>query len=76
MILKRIMFTAHYGDVQKKVELFEPLGSADGGCHVMIDHFYNGTLVKLKGEWVLHYNKTDLYSEDILILGAIIDEQL
>jgi hypothetical protein len=71
-----IVFTATYGDEEKTVRLFAPAGSGDG-YHVYIDKLYNGTVVKIRGEWVGHLNEnSDLITADFEILGDIIDAHL
>jgi len=68
-----ITFTAWYGDKQKTVSLSEPPG-AIGQFFVMIDNYHQGSLVKYNGQWVwYHNNPDDFTSDDIAILGEMID---
>jgi hypothetical protein len=50
------------------VNLSTPAGGADS-YHIYID----GNLLCYKGEWIGHLNNNDLTSDDIQILGSIID---
>lgn len=68
-----LSFAATFGNVQKKVIISQPHGSGGGQYLVLIDNYYHGTLVKYKGEWVLHGNNIELTGDDIRILGEMID---
>jgi hypothetical protein len=68
-----IEFLATYGDEQKEVELFAPVGASDG-YQVLVNRRYHGTILKYNGEWIGHLNpNSDITGADILILGDIID---
>lgn len=73
--MENIEFTAWYGDKQKKIVLSEPHG-AIGQFFVEIEGYYQGALMKLQGEWVWHHNKPDDFTtDDIQILGEMIDNE-
>lgn len=64
-----------FGDERKTVRISQPNG-AWPSYHIMIDNYYHGNLTKLDGEWVSHLNGNSyLTTEDICILGEIIDEK-
>lgn len=68
-----IEFTANLEGEKKNVRLLSP----DGGdsYHVYINNYYQGTIVKLKGQWIGHMNERCKFTErQILKLGGIIDE--
>lgn len=70
-----IEFTATFGHVQKNVRLSQPTGGA-GGYHLFIDGFYQGEIVKLKGEWVGHLGREPVITgDDIGALGEIIESK-
>lgn len=71
--MNAIEFTATFGRVRKTVKLREPSGGA-GGYQLFIDDFYQGMIVKIKGEWVGHLNPaSQLTGDDIMAIGEIID---
>lgn len=68
-----IEFTATFGHVKKTVRLTQPSGGA-GGYQLFVDDFYQGMIVKIKGEWVGHLNPaSQLTGDDIMAIGEIID---
>ena len=70
-----IEFDAAYGNDRKMVVIRQLSGSGNI-YQVFIGNYYDGMLVKLNGEWVAHLNlKSDLTSDDIQLLGDIIDNQ-
>jgi len=71
-----ITFDAYYGDEKKVVEISEVFGAGAGTYHLLIDCFFQGSLVKRNGEWRLNSNTNLLTSTDIQILGEVIDERL
>ena len=71
--MKDIEFMAAFGDDRKRVRISRPQGSSSG-YQVFIANYYQGIIVKLNNEWVGHLNaRSELTSDDILILGDIID---
>ena len=69
-----IEFIANTAGIRRRIKLMNPTGGGDG-YHVYIEKFYNGTIVKLKGQWVGHLNaESDLSDAQIKRLGEIIEE--
>jgi len=56
----------------RKIRLSAPVGGS-GSYQLYIDKFYYGNLVYKNGKWIGHLNNNDLTSDDIQILGDIID---
>jgi hypothetical protein len=70
-----IEFDAAYGNDRKMVVIRQLSGSGKI-YQVFIGNYYEGTIVKLNGEWAAHLNlKSDLTADDIQLLGDIIDNQ-
>lgn len=70
-----IEFDAAYGNDRKMV-VIRQLSGLGNIYQVFIGNYYEGTIVKLNGEWVAHLNlKSDLTADDIQLLGDIIDNQ-
>lgn len=68
-----IEFTATFGHVQKTVRLSQANGG-DGGYQIFIDDYYQGTIVKLNGEWAAHLGREpSITGDDIGVLGEIIE---
>lgn len=71
--MKEIIFLAAFSEQQKEVRVTQPNG-AGNDFQVFVEKYYQGVLVKLKGEWVGHLNPNSLLTaDDILILGEMID---
>jgi hypothetical protein len=71
--MKTIEFYGCWGNQTKKVHISIPTGGE--GCQIIVDNFYHGILIKRKQHWVGYLNNnSELTSEDILILGDIIDD--
>lgn len=79
--MKRITFTAIYGDVERLVEINPVFGAMEPMCHLKVDHFHFGCFVIRKGKWVLMYNgnprRQDPWkiktTDDVMILEDIIN---
>lgn len=70
-----ITFKQQHNGAIRNFELSNPSGGSDG-YFVYIDRYYQGTIVKLKGEWVGHMNDRCLLTdEEIQALGKMVDEQ-
>lgn len=71
-----IVSVAVYGDQRKELVISQPSG-AGNDFHIFIDKYYEGSIVKLKGDWVGHLiPKSRLTADDVQILGEMIDKVL
>lgn len=72
--MHKIIFTAHYGQNQKEVELVKH--SVDyGNYDIMIGNFYYGAIVFFDGTWACQLqDKASLYSDDQVILEEIVTD--
>jgi hypothetical protein len=74
----KICFTACFGDQEKEVELALPSGGG-GSCHIMIDRFYYGQMVRYQGKWIVYLNRKaaeELYTADRMILSEILENHM
>jgi hypothetical protein len=72
--MKEIEFDASFGNKIKKVKLSSNIGGSDG-WQVSIDNYYQGTIFFKDGMWKAHLNnRSILTSDDILILGEMIQK--
>lgn len=75
--MQTIEFDAYYGDELKHVRIWVPFGIGDEIWHVNVGGYYEGSIKKKNGEWIVSHlpTKSDLTSADILIIGELIDEK-
>lgn len=74
-LMEDVIIPATFGDETKTVTLSIPNG---GGDHyqIMVGNYYHGTLKKQNGQWAGHLaRKSELTSDDIYIMGEIIDSK-
>ena len=70
--MKTIEFFGWWGDTKKKVHICIPTGGE--GFQIIVDNLYHGIILKRKGQWQGYFNgNSELTSDDILILGEIIE---
>lgn len=68
-------FTAHYGNKTADVRLLEVSAGAQT-FHVYINKYYYGNLVKMPDGWVHHGQQPHFYTDDIQILGYLIETEI
>lgn len=72
-MIHKIEFIVRYNGVENNVEL-STVNGGPSGWHVLINKYYNGTVVKLKDVWVGHMNeRCKLTDEQIQAIGKRID---
>ena len=72
--MQDIRFRAAFGNTDRDVQLFQPMGAGHDCYHLLVDNYFWGTLSKYNEEWVFNSNKPVLETAaDILILGEIIE---
>jgi hypothetical protein len=72
--MESIEFDANYGGVIKKVKIND-VHKGSGGYQILIDNYYQGDIFFKDGQWKAQLNaKSQLTSDDILILGEKIEE--
>ncbi len=66
------------GDEEKVAVINSPFGASGekGGIHVYIDKYFQGSMFKRQGKWVLLGPNVTLTTDDILIIGDMIEEKL
>lgn len=74
--MANLEFYATYGTEKRLVEISKPFGAGDI-YHITIGKFFNGTLFKQNGEWIVNLNNNSgLTSDDIFILGEMMDDAI
>jgi hypothetical protein len=62
-----------FGNEKKLIKIVQPHLSGNV-YQVLIDNWYQGSIMKIRGEWLAYWNaKSDLGTDDIAIIGDIID---
>lgn len=74
--MKDIIFSTQFDNQRVTVLICHPSGTAGAGYFVYFNKYYQGTLVKYQGAWVLHSIKQRLTPDHIAILGARVEKEL
>ena len=73
--MDNIVFTAHYGDDEKRAEIANHVDTGGEFYHLYIDGFYKGQLYYRDNQWNMHLTpNSDITIDDIQILGEIIED--
>lgn len=72
--MKTIELSVPFGNEYKSVKIIE--NSMGGGNYqIMIDNYYQGDVVKIRGKWQAHLNnKSELTIDDIQLLSEIVEK--
>src|SRR5687768_3614786 len=57
------------------LEISKPFGTGGDVYHMMVNNYYKGRLTKRDGKWIALENTLNLTSDDISVLGDLIDEE-
>jgi hypothetical protein len=73
--MRSVATIVDWGGTTKVIEVSEVHGTWEGGCHIYIDRYYQGSIARINGEWISRLNKGCILSmDDVQILGALIDD--
>lgn len=73
--MNSIDLPANFNGVIKTLTIAQPEGSGDS-YQIMIDRYYQGTIVRYKGNWVGHLNdRSTLTQKNIQTIGKIIENK-
>lgn len=72
--MKEIEVIGSFGDETKTIRIAQPHGAA-GIYHISTNHWHDGVLHKVNGEWCGYFNaRSYLTGNDIMILAELIEQ--